>query len=751
MWNLGFTGNGYAIAVIDTGVARNHPFLTGKVVAEACFSGSGPDTVTLCPNGNNRQIGGNSGRPCTGIEDCKHGTHVAGIAAGNGATAGVPFSGVAKGANIIAIQVASQINDVQQCALAFATAPCLFIKERDAKRALEHVLTLQSTHNIAAVVMSFGIGLHDSCDDQPRWSEFRELFESLRSLNIAPVVSAGNLFTAGKIGAPACLSSAISVAATTKTDEIATYSNNATFVSLLAPGGDESLQGQSCVGATSGGAICSSVPGNPRFSFISGTSQAAPHVAGAFAVLKQRSPTASISDLLSALQSSGVPVVDLRGSKLITRPRIFLDNVPWIARYGSAWASPTGIVVDLAGNAYVTGRVASCGTCPDGGYVIVKYDPNGQQLWAQTYNGGGESSPFALAVDGPGNVYVTGQVCTDAPNPPNCAHFVADTIKYDAEGNQLWVARYDVNGFNAGTGVAVDNSGNIYLAVLTAPCITPDCPAVPFSIDVVKINVNGQQVWGSRYTRPDGDAAPFAIVVDAAGNAYITGESFGFGPGTHNATTIKYDTNGNQLWVSLDLTLVSGRALGVDASGNVLVTGVLDNGSSSVPPNGTVKYGPNGNTLWTRSGRNAGGVGLALDSLGSVYVTGNSFNPNTGRNRYGTTKYDSDGTQIWSTLFRGSGVSPDAIPTSIGLDAAGNTFVTGDACWDTGCGAVTLKYDQNGVERWRASQSVPYSNGRLRMAVGGGGVYLSGEVCSPDGCPPDTQTIFLTVKYTPSN
>jgi hypothetical protein len=382
--------------------------------------------------------------------------------------------------------------------------------------------------------------------------------------------------------------------------------------------------------------------------------------------------------------------------------------------------------------------------------VIVKYDPNGQQLWAQTYNGGGESSLFALAVDGPGNIYVTGRVCTDAPNPPNCAHFVADTIKYDAEGNQLWVARYDANGFNAGAGVAVDNSGNVYVAAITAPCITPDCPASPFSIDVVKVGANGQQLWASRFARPDGDSFPSAIFVDTVGNAYITGSSSGAAT-LPNATTIKYDTNGNQLWVSLDSTLVSGRALGVDASGNVLVTGVLDNGSSSVPPNGTVKYGPNGNTLWTRSGRNAGGVGLALDSLGNVYVTGNSFNPNTGRNRYGTTKYDSDGIEVWSTLFRGSGVSPDAIPTSIGLDAAGNTFVTGDACWDTGCGAVTLKYDQNGVERWRASQSVNYSNGRLRMAVGGGGVYLSGEVCSPDGCPPDTQTIFLTVKYTPSN
>src|SRR5687768_1939694 len=118
-WSLGFTGAGQHIAILDTGVDRSHPFLAGKVVHEACFSSTfAPDTSTsACPNGQEAEIGPGAAAPCSATDDCFHGTHVAGIAAGNGANASPAqtFSGIAKDAGLIAVQVFSVTSDPEIC------------------------------------------------------------------------------------------------------------------------------------------------------------------------------------------------------------------------------------------------------------------------------------------------------------------------------------------------------------------------------------------------------------------------------------------------------------------------------------------------------------------------------------------------------------------------------------------------------------------------------------------------------------
>jgi len=92
MWDNDLTGAGKTIAVLDTGVDRFHPFLGGRVVEEACYSEG-----SNCPNGQRTQTGTDSGAPCTyAAEGCQHGTHVAGIAAGQG----INGTGMAPNANI---------------------------------------------------------------------------------------------------------------------------------------------------------------------------------------------------------------------------------------------------------------------------------------------------------------------------------------------------------------------------------------------------------------------------------------------------------------------------------------------------------------------------------------------------------------------------------------------------------------------------------------------------------------------------
>ncbi|MGH7339142.1 MAG: S8 family serine peptidase, partial [Candidatus Rokuibacteriota bacterium] len=121
---VGYDGTGMVVAILDTGVDRTHPFLAGKVVEEACFSSNASaQTSSFCPNGQAMQFGAGAGVNCPStISTCWHGTHVAGVAAGNGAGAGVAYSGVAKGAKIMAVQVFSRGDTGPMCG--GAIPPC---------------------------------------------------------------------------------------------------------------------------------------------------------------------------------------------------------------------------------------------------------------------------------------------------------------------------------------------------------------------------------------------------------------------------------------------------------------------------------------------------------------------------------------------------------------------------------------------------------------------------------------------------
>ena len=288
-------GKGQVVAVLDTGVDSNHPFLAGKVVHEACFSKTYNDSTTVCPNGNSSQIGPGSAVPCP-VSGCAHGTHVAGIVAGKSNT----FSGVAPQAGIMAIQIFSEFTG----SVCGGATSCVLAYTSDMISGLEHIYSQRNAFNIASVNMSLGGGSYaTTCDDYG----LKPAIDLLRSAGIATIVAAGNDGLSAEISAPACISSAISVGATSKFDEIASYSNSSAQLDLLAPGSY----------------IQSSVPG-AGYAYYSGTSMATPHVAGAFAVMRSRKPTSTVSELLDALKTTGVSLQDARNN--LIRPRIALDQ-----------------------------------------------------------------------------------------------------------------------------------------------------------------------------------------------------------------------------------------------------------------------------------------------------------------------------------------------------------------------------------------------------------------------------------------
>ncbi len=295
------TGVGTAVAIIDSGVDRNHPFFGARVTAEACFSSTTTGGATsTCPNGTPTQIGPGAAAPCAGL--CDHGTHVAGIAAGNNAN----MRGLAPGSNIVAINVFSRFNGATNCSP--GAPPCIRAYDSDIERALVHIRdNLLPGTSISAVNLSLGGGAFTSeCASAGAGARMQEL----RDRGVAVVVSSGNNSCNGTgctnaISWPACVKAAYSVGATNNSNTpntVQMFSNSASFLDILAPGNP----------------VLSSVPGT-SYSSMGGTSMAAPAVAGAIAALRSKFYV-GVDEIESIIKQSGVAVTDSRNG--VVTPRI---------------------------------------------------------------------------------------------------------------------------------------------------------------------------------------------------------------------------------------------------------------------------------------------------------------------------------------------------------------------------------------------------------------------------------------------
>lgn len=349
-------------------------------------------------------------------------------------------------------------------------------------------------------------------------------------------------------------------------------------------------------------------------------------------------------------------------------------NELWARIYdGNRLNQAIDLAVDSAGNVYVTGagfEYIAGEWYSD--YVTVKYDANGNQLWVKSYDNGANDGAAAIAVDLSGNVYVTGGVSDNYA-----------TIKYDANGNELWVKIY---GGGSAKAIAVDSLGNVYVTGSNNG-----------GYATLKYDTYGNELWVNSYGGP-GDYAT-AIALDSSDNVYVTGWSQN-SDGNYDYATIKYDNNGNEQWVkrydsnSTDYA----RAIAVDPLGNVYVTGESgDVEDIHAQDYATIKYDTNGNELWVRNYHYKSGDiarALTVDSSGNVYVTGQSNNRD-GRSEYATIKYKTDGKKLWVMRY-GSGYSYGSAAWDIALDVSGNVFVTGNSYKsDNTSDYATIKYNQN--------------------------------------------------------
>ncbi len=409
---------------------------------------------------------------------------------------------------------------------------------------------------------------------------------------------------------------------------------------------------------------------------------------------------------------------------------------------------PTAMVLDAAGNIYVTGSTSTPSTFSSASdFVTIKYNSDGVQQWAAFYNGpvSPDSSydvANSIAVDNAGNVYVTGTSFGGATN------YDWVTIKYNSSGVQRWVKRYNdsFNSSDGGIGIAVNNTG-VYVTGtsvfsgsiseittikydtagtqqwLVGYLATGDMGSNPSKIKldassnvyvcgesnhlgsndnyaVVKYNSAGVLQWAQTYNgtgNVQDDANDIAI--DLTGNVYVTGASWTTGSNL-DYVTIKYNSGGVQQWLkryngpgnSSDIP----NAIAVDTSGNVFVTG-FSLGSGTSYDMATIKYNSIGDTLWLRrydfgpgGNRDDRALAMALDRSGNAYVTGSSSSSTF--NDYATIKYTPSGNPVWTLRYNGAG-SNDDDAVAVAVDNSNNLYVTGSS-WGVSSNKdiVTLKY-----------------------------------------------------------
>lgn len=318
VWDAGVTGEGTVVAVLDTGVDSSHPHFGDRVIAEVCYSSAFDSSASsLCPEGATSAFGPGAADDCDfdNISGCGHGTHVAGTVAGSSVISGRQIQGVAKDAAIIAMQVFSRFDHTQTTICDSGSTPatrdCVLTYLSDQLAALNWLYDERSNYNLVAANMSLGGGGSTTpCD----WDSRKAAMDNLKAVNIATIVASGNNGFSNGISSPACISTAISVGSTqtgkylgTTEDNISSFSNSAHFLDLLAPGQF----------------IENARPGN-AYQAISGTSMAAPHVAGAWALYRQAFPNASVDEVLAALKEHGQLITDTRNS--VTTARIQIDE-----------------------------------------------------------------------------------------------------------------------------------------------------------------------------------------------------------------------------------------------------------------------------------------------------------------------------------------------------------------------------------------------------------------------------------------
>jgi hypothetical protein len=364
---------------------------------------------------------------------------------------------------------------------------------------------------------------------------------------------------------------------------------------------------------------------------------------------------------------------DLNGDTLWTR--LFGGGI------GNVENKAYAITIDKQWNIIVTGYITTV-TGPH--IATLKYDPQGNMLWSQIFVGTGNSGDkaYAITLDSYNNIYITGY--TTSVN--NGKDYV--TIKYDPNGDSLWVKTYDGPGHSDDIATSIVMAGDNHVVVTGSSRNSSNSG----SEDIATIEYNtsdGSTAWGVQRYNGSGNAEDKgnAVIADLSGNIYVTGYSTGYNSRI-NLTTISYNSTGTETWIAIDSTGLINRGNSISISPNnntVFVTGTT---SSSILET-TVNYltecynSSDGSLAWNKTyASSTNGTDVAhkiavSPADNSIYVTGSSrIDSSRGPDMF-TVKYDiTSGNLVDSSRFN-TGPNTANVAYDVVVDSQSNVFIAG--------------------------------------------------------------------------
>ncbi|MGH2556387.1 MAG: S8 family serine peptidase [Actinomycetota bacterium] len=731
VWNTyNDRGEGVVVANIDTGVAFSHPALKLQ------YRGLGDVFLRLFPDHNytwydpSRICHSRGQVPCDNVG---HGTHVMGTMVGDD-----------RGANQIGVAPRAKWIAAKGC----ETSSCsdfALLKSGQWMLAPTDLNDMNPRPSLRPHVVNNSWGSPIGADEF-----YRATVNAWVASGIFPVFSNGGGGPGcGTVEAPASYPESYGVGAHDASNVIASFSGRGPSPispfpikpDLTAPGVN----------------VRSSVPAN-GYSIFSGTSMAAPHVAGTVALMwSSKGAPAYSRDIAGTRALLDVAAIDMSDQTCGGSPG---DNNVWgegrldafaavtaarrqlwVRRYtGPGSDDNTGSALGVSPDSstvFVTGSSDQIGGF-DYAYSTVAYDAStGTELWVARYNPGtGDETARALGVSPDGStVFVTGRSYGGAMG------FDYATVAYDAStGSERWVRRYDgpdsrSDGAEA-LGVSPDGATVFVTGYSVGSTCDTDYATVAYDAST------GAERWVARYDGPgDGYGFASALGVSPDGSTvFVTGGSVGVGTGFNDYATVAYEAStGAERWVTRYNGPGNGDdgtdALGVSPDGaTVFVTGPSWGGATGYDFDTVAYDASTGAERWVKrydgpSSHNDGAEALGVSPDGStVFVTGSTDVD------YATVAYDaSTGAQLWVTRYNGPG-NRDDDAVALGVSPDGSTvFVTGSTEWAGGdVDYATVAYEAfTGAERWA-------------MRYNGNGPDTAYDAAWALGVSPDGSMMFVT-------
>jgi hypothetical protein len=383
---------------------------------------------------------------------------------------------------------------------------------------------------------------------------------------------------------------------------------------------------------------------------------------------------------------------------VVLAPPAVADTPQEIRFHGGAYDQASAIATDASGNSYVGGYSES----REGrdSFVVIKLGPDGALRWTARYDGsrggvGGQAD--AVTVDAAGNVYAAGFIHDGVMFNQNYDYLV---VKFGPDGVQRWAHRYNGPGnvYDFARQVAVDGAGNVYVTGFSHG------EAFGYDWATLKLSPTGALLWERRVSGPgqsDDRASELALLpggnLVVAGVTQTGGEQFP----DNDVELVAYDPQGTVVWqrrwsdaaISHEFVF----DLDVDGSGRIAITGTTqENTSPYVPPLPlTQRYDSGGMLLQTI--RTDGGSSVDVDGAGNFFVAGSFVSsPST------VAKFSAAGARVWSTPLTFGDFEFLSMPV-VAADAAGAVTVAG-TLRDTSTHNdhfLTIRYAADGRELWR--------------------------------------------------